>query len=118
DNVLQLPADGAFDWETTKTIRSIMVAQGDSAKKIWVTEMGFGLPGLLDNLTARDYLKAMFDLMAGQTYFGPPFIYSYKDASPNDPSNVYGVVDYDFAPKQSYYDYAATAAGSTGAGPD
>jgi hypothetical protein len=108
DGAVQKPEDGQFDWEELNRVRDVMVDKGDAAKKVWITEMGFG--SAVSLTTARDWLKLQIDMMAAEDWFGPPFIYCYRNTS-SDQSNfihTYGVVDFNYQVKSPYYDYVAT----------
>ena len=106
---------------TSVSLRSIMVANGDSSKKIWITEVGAptGGPGVMATATnyqlgnSPDHVdealqaKIIQDAITTvQTYSwaGPLFIYSYKDngAAPTTIENFFGLLRYDGSPKPAY----------------
>lgn len=93
-------------WVRLTQVHDLMVARGDGAKKIWVTEFGVSQPPL-DNLTARDQLKTMVDQLKTLSYLGPPFIYNYRDSI-----ETLGLVDKNFNKKQPTWDYVSTLRGS------
>lgn len=106
---------------TAPSLRSVMTANGDSAKQIWLTEFGAptGGPGAVS--TAADYnfsanpdhvteelqtliMQDAILTMAGQTWDGPLFFYTYKDSgtSPTTNENFFGVIRFDGTQKPSY----------------
>jgi hypothetical protein len=123
-----VPADieGWSAWtqmsQTSVSLRSIMAKYGDSAKPIWMTEVGAptGGPGLLatctnENFTvhpdhddqclqAENYSQAIKDANA-YSWAGPVFLYSYKDIGTSETSNenFFGLLNYNGTPKESYY---------------
>jgi polysaccharide biosynthesis protein PslG len=104
------------------SVRSIMAANGDSRKKVWITEYGAPTngPGALAtpanfNLSASpDHVsealqKAMLSESA-QDYLDTPWLggyfwYSYQDlgVSTNSNSNFYGLLRHDGSKKPAYY---------------
>lgn len=112
-----VPSPTMRQWKYMTDIRALMVAQGDSAKKIWVTEVGTSNPGpgISDAITERDWLKLMVDGIMSYPWCGPFFIYNFHDSDNNlSDSSVdnYGIVDFNFVPKQPKYGYAATIHGT------
>jgi hypothetical protein len=108
-------------WAQMNTIRSIMVKNGDSAKKVWITEFGAptngpgpaaGLNGAgLDQspwhvtpaLQAQMFSEA-FNLYKSYNWVGPMLLYSYQDAG-SDPSvaeDYFGLVDINGNQKPAY----------------
>ena len=129
------PASGADDAWTqmagpSDSLRTIMIANGDGNKKIWITEFGAptGGPGPIatlanPNLSAQPYVvdqalqaKILADAITKyQTYtwVGPFFYYTYQDAG-TDPStneNFFGLVTASGENKQAYavFQNAATS---------
>lgn len=106
---------------TTRSLRSIMIANGDTAKQIWSTEYGAstGGPGLLattDNYqldggsdhVSEDLQKMMLTeaitAHAVQPWAGPLFWYSYIDigTSQRDNENFFGLRRFDGTSKPAY----------------
>ncbi len=127
------PADSADDaWTqmagTNHSLRSLMVANGDADKKIWITEYGAptGGPGPVStnqqlNLDAHPYtvdearqatlLADALRLYRSYSWAGPMFYYSYQDAG-TDPStneNFFGLVTADGTKKAAYTVYSSAA---------
>lgn len=114
-----VPTPADFRWKFLSDLRTLMNSQGDSTKKIWITEIGVGVPNDTDNLTtAATWMQLMVN--AVETYgpfgpLGPFFVYSYRNPLPdvNNPNAEYGVVDFDWVPRQPYYAYLATVNSGT-----
>jgi hypothetical protein len=106
---------------TSPSVRSVMIAHGDSSKQIWMTEYGAPTGGPGDVATLQDYdlmgnpdhvredLQATLiadavNLAQGYSWAGPLFIYSYKDigTSWDTPENFYGILHFDGTPKPAY----------------
>ncbi len=107
--------------DTKPSLRSIMAANGDSAKKIWITEFGAptGGPGAVATLASYNlsqYPTHVDEQLQAQIlidgvgavpkllWAGPLFWYSYKDAG-TDPStieNFFGLLRFDGSRKPAY----------------
>jgi hypothetical protein len=107
---------------TTPSLRSIMIANGDADKKIWLTEYGAPTdgPGTLEDSTSDTVFAGRPDhvtevvqaamlaqaIGAVQQYpwAGPMFIYTYRDlgTSNNTIENFFGVVRDDGSTKPAY----------------
>jgi hypothetical protein len=104
------------------SLRSIMKENGDSAKKIWLTEYGAptGGPGSVASSPSRyvwdvpdhvteSYQAEIFEDAVSKikTYdwAGPMFWYSYKDlgTNKNDKENFFGIIRYDGSKKPVYF---------------
>lgn len=88
-------------------MRQIMVANGDSAKKIWITEYGAptgtGENAVSETRQARTITDA-FAQLANWSWDGPLFVYSYRDVgtNPADREDNFGMVRRDFSPKPAW----------------
>ncbi len=110
-------------------LRQIMVHNGDSAKKIWITEFGAptGGPGPIStignpNLNAKPYVvdealqaKILGDairLYQSYDWVGPFFVYSYQDAGIDKSTNenFFGLVRADGTHKPAYDVFKQAAA--------
>ncbi len=107
------------DW----SLRSIMAKNGDSDKKIWLTEFGAptGGPGTVADVSGGKYIwntpdhvtekyqaeifESAIKEVKKTTWNGPLFLYSYKDlgTSQNTKENHFGILRYDGTKKPSYY---------------
>jgi polysaccharide biosynthesis protein PslG len=107
---------------TTPSLRSIMIANGDANKKIWMTEYGAptGGPGILESSTydtaftghpdhVTETLQSQMIAQAmtlDQSYpwAGPLFIYSYKDlgTSTSTIENYFGIIRFNGSVKPAY----------------
>jgi len=107
-------ADGN-NWDqmflTSPSLRSVMIANGDITKLIWMTEMGWPNatavnPALTETGQVTTVQQA-YELQATYSWAGPLFWYTYQDGG-NDPSNVqdwFGLVGFDGTDKASYTAY-------------
>lgn len=97
-------------------MRATMVANGDSAKDIWMTEFGApteGDPGenwVYEEVQA-DMIEEAASLAHGYSWSGPLMLYSYKDRGGDlgDTENWFGAVRADGWQKPSYDSIAAIA---------
>jgi len=97
-------------WQTygsSPSIRSVMEANGDGAKKVWATE--YGLPstsyGSLTEATQAERLGQAFTLWRGFAWAGPIFNYMVRDTvSPGNAGYWYymGVARNDWSRKPSF----------------
>ncbi len=123
-----VPATFKEDWNawmhmalTSVSIRSIMAANGDSAKQIWSTEYGAPTGGPKTIATMSNYgtiasadhvsedlqsyiLSEAIKARAAQTWAGPLFWYSYIDlgTQTNTNENFFGLRRFDGSKKPSY----------------
>jgi polysaccharide biosynthesis protein PslG len=103
---------------TSPSLRSVMIANGDGAKKIWATE--FGAPtggpasnaGVVTQAQQAAMLTRAYQLFSGYGWAGPLFFYQGRDQG-TDTSNIedfYGFLNHDFTPKPAYTAYQQAAA--------
>jgi hypothetical protein len=97
---------------TSKSLRQIMVSNGDADKKIWVTEFGAptGGPGTVYRVDENRQSQIMLDalnLYKSYSWSGPFFWYSYRDAGDTQDTNenFFGLVRFDSTPKPAYTAY-------------
>jgi hypothetical protein len=90
---------------TDPSLRSVMVAHGDSAKRIWATE--YGAPtypdGVTDQQQATEIMQA-YEIFRSTPWAGPLFVYSYRDVG-TDPSNgedFFGLLRFEGSRKGSW----------------
>ncbi|HWA64733.1 MAG TPA: hypothetical protein VG866_02705, partial [Candidatus Paceibacterota bacterium] len=107
--------------DTNPSLRGIMSANGDSSKKIWLTEFGAPTngPGITasvddarlyqspDHVTEDLQAKMVTDaarLAQGYSWAGPLFFFTYKDTgtASNSIENFFGLVRYDGSKKPAY----------------
>ena len=95
--------------ETTPSLRSIMVANGDADKKIWVTEYGTPTDGPDPHWYVSEAQQAAMvtDAMAlykTYSWAGPFFWYTYQDGgtSTSTSENFFGLVRADGSTKPAY----------------
>jgi hypothetical protein len=106
---------------TKTSLRSIMLENGDSSKKIWITEFGAptGGPGGIADIgnynfsvnpdhVTEDLQSKIFEdawsLVSSYTWSGPLFWYSYKDLgiTMDTIENFFGIIRYDGTLKPVY----------------
>lgn len=98
---------------TRPSLRSVMSANGDGAKKIWVTEFGAPTDGptgtyVSDAEQAKMVTRA-YKLFAGYKWAGPLFFYQGRDlgADTGSDQNFFGLTRFDFSPKPAFSAYAS-----------
>ncbi len=122
------PPSYAWQWNpwyqiasTTPSLRSVMIANGDANKKIWLTEYGAPTngPGILatpesytvnqnaDHVTEVLQAQMMADAIISaekMPWIGPLFFYTYKDSgtSTSTIENFFGFVRFDGSEKPAY----------------
>jgi len=101
--------DGNEWWQmaqTSQNIRQLMVANGDSSKKIWMTE--FGAPtNVYTEAQQAQMMQQAYTLAASYSWAGPLFWYTYQDGG-TDKTNVedwFGVLRADGSQKPAYTTY-------------
>ncbi|NTV44257.1 MAG: glycoside hydrolase family 5 protein [Candidatus Yonathbacteria bacterium] len=110
------------NWDQMYTIRNIMIKNGDTAKKIWLTEYGAPTGGPGRARTVNDYsfvygadymsesaqtqlVRRVTEMYAADTTtFGPFFWYSLWDngTSKSTPENFFGLLRHDWSKKPAY----------------
>jgi hypothetical protein len=91
------------------SIRSVMVANGDSAKQVWFTEVGYpsnttSYPAGLNGTTAEaDEITQVNAFAAANSWVGPVFWYVYQD----DSSGNFGLLTASGARKAAFTTFAA-----------
>jgi len=101
-------------------IYQVMVAHGDGAKQVWLTE--FGVPtgtdvagGAVSEQTQAQQITDAFNAVKQWAWAGPIFYYNWQDGT--DPTSIYdnfGLVTSTFAPKPALSAFSAGAALLTG----
>lgn len=100
-----LAADPYNGWSDTARVHTIMSMHGDSAKRIWMTELGaptFRGPG---GVSQDEQAKQITDVLAAAAatdYSGPAFIFTIRDIGTraSDPEYSYGaLLTADWQPK-------------------
>ena len=100
--------------ETPVNMRDIMTANGDSFKKIWVTEFGAPTKGSASVSEAQQatMLNNAYAILQSKPWAGPLFWYSYKDAGTNkkDREDWFGFIRYNGTHKPAYDTYMGLSA--------
>jgi hypothetical protein len=102
---------------TSPSLRSLMIARGDGAKKIWGTEFGAPTNGPaasshVDESTQAAMLTKAYQLWSTYRWAGPLFAYEGRDEgiSTSTRENFFGLLHHNFTPKPSYAAYRQAAA--------
>lgn len=83
-----------------QNIYDLMVANGDAAKKIWITEYGVPTDHVSEH-TQAEYIKDLINTWQTMTFGGPLFIYTTRDDQPG--SGKFGVFYADWIPKEAAF---------------
>jgi polysaccharide biosynthesis protein PslG len=100
---------------TTPSARSVMTANGDGAKQLWLTE--FGMPTgtstrAVSEATQAQFVTDAYTQLKAWSWAGPAFLYSFHDLG-TDLTNIednFGVLHYDWSQKPAYAAYKTVAA--------
>jgi polysaccharide biosynthesis protein PslG len=102
---------------TPTSMRSLMIAHGDSAKKIWATEYGAPTagpagPGIVTQAVQAAMVTRAYQVWSTYSWGGPLFMYQGRDQGTDTSTdqNFYGFINNDFTPKPSYLAYQAVTA--------
>ena len=90
--------------QTSPSLRSIMVAHGDAAKQIWITEFGAPTGEVTDDQQAIELTQAVTAAQA-TSWIGAFYIYSWEDGG----NDTFGLLNADGNPKPAYTAVAALA---------
>jgi hypothetical protein len=85
--------------QTSTSLRSLMVAHGDSAKKIWITE--FGAPtgsGGVSEAQQSDEISQAIAFAKQTSWIASFYVYSWEDGS----TDTFGLLGPDGTPKPAY----------------
>ena len=93
--------------QTSPSLRSVMTANGDGAKKIWITEAGApsaGPDGVGTTAQADEVTQAIADAKASP-WIGSLIFYTYEDAASGP--DYFGLIDSSGNPKPAWFAAAA-----------
>jgi hypothetical protein len=88
--------------QTTPSVRSVMTANGDAGKQIWITEVGApssGPSGVGTAAQAEEVTQAIQGARAN-SWIGAEFFYTYQDAATHP--DYYGLLNADGSPKPAW----------------
>jgi hypothetical protein len=94
-------------WQQMQQMRDVMVAGGDAAKQIWLTEFGAptgaGQDAVTESVQAQSF-QAALQLAKATPWIGPLFVFDIRDNGTNkaDTEQNYGLLHNDFTPKPAY----------------
>ena len=81
-------------------IYDLMVANGDGALKIWITEYGVPTNNVSEH-TQAEFIQNLIDSWQSMSFGGPLFIYTTRDDQPG--SGKFGVFYADWIPKEAAF---------------
>ena len=101
-------------YATSPSARSIMKANGDGKKKIWVTEWGAPTGTSSQSITEAahaDLVRAGLRKLKSWSWAGPSFLYNFRDKGTNlsDREQNFGLVRHDWSPKPAYAAFRSVA---------
>ena len=73
--------------QTSPSLRSLMVAHGDAAKKIWITEYGAPTSGTPNNVSDAEQSDEMVQAISQAKqlgWIGSVYIYTWEDGPATD----------------------------------
>jgi hypothetical protein len=102
--------------QRVQAIRTVMAANGDGSKPLWLDEMGYCLIGGLTEDGQAEWLTQVFSHMLSGTDYNVVFWYNFRNKVREEYGyeegseayiceHSYGLVRTDFAPKPAYYAY-------------
>lgn len=100
---------------TTTSMRSLMIAHGDGAKRIWGTEFGAHTDpqgeGYVDEAEQAAILTRAYELWSSYSWTGPLIWFSYQDTGVDQASRdeFFGLTQADGAPKPAYFAFKTLA---------
>jgi hypothetical protein len=97
--------------QTSPSLRSLMIAHGDGAKKIWITEYGAPTSGTTNNVSADEQSTEIVDTIAQAKqlgWIGSLYIYTWEDSGDGD---GFGILNSDGSQKPAYSAIAAALSG-------
>ena len=96
-----------------QTVRDLMVANGDSAKKIWITEAGWPTytnnptdPSAVSFARQAHYLDSLFTRLAGYPYVAEAHWYTSRSYDEAVKEGSFGLALPDFTFKPSFYAFS------------
>src|SRR3954447_4907509 len=119
NNILPGDPDPTNAWYqiygTNPSLRSVMLANGDGAKKIWGTEFGAPTngPWNISESAQALMITTAYSQWASYNWAGPLFTYQGRDqgTDTSDSENFFGLLHHDFSPKPGYPAYQVAASG-------
>jgi hypothetical protein len=112
DAELYVSSSNLHGWNRIAAMRAVMVANEDSAMPLWLTEYGQHIGTDTDAVSEANqaaYITNAFTRAAALDYVDALFIHSHRDTGTDasDKEENYGLVEYDYTPKDAYAAYQA-----------
>jgi polysaccharide biosynthesis protein PslG len=104
---------------TNPSLRSVMIDNGDAAKRIWGTEFGAPTGGPQGSHVSEAQQAQMvtraYELWSSYEWAGPLFTYEGRDLGTSNSTreNFFGLAHHDFTPKPAFEAYRAAALGGS-----
>jgi hypothetical protein len=92
--------------ETPISIRSLMTANGDGAKKIWATEYGNATPDWTDETGQASRMSQAMVAWKSFPWAGPLFTFNLWDTH----GSIFGLLRSDWSPRPAWFAFQAAAA--------
>jgi hypothetical protein len=111
----EMPTVEQLYYKELMACRTTMVANGDVAKQVWVTEFGVSRYAVPNPSTRGQILAAQIDLLTRHDWIGCFIAYNWRDTGDTGVSeHTFGLVDVDFNPHQPAYDLLTSGRTSRG----
>ena len=95
--------------ETARSLRSLMIANGDAGKRIWITKFGTPTNGpdpasYISQAQQATMVTTAINLYETYPWAGPLFWYTFRDngTSTTDNQNFFGLTNFDGSTKPAY----------------
>lgn len=102
----EAPSITQIYYEELLNIRTVMTNNNDTAKPVWITEMGIPTLTVTDVNNRTHWLAAQIKMLHDLPWVQKFFIFSYRDlqADQTTSSNTFGAVDWFLTKRQPYWD--------------
>jgi hypothetical protein len=93
------PSTGTDNWRQLTEIRQLMIDNGDTALKMWVTEIGWST-NQVTQAQQSTYMQTLYSMMLGLGYVDAFIIYNVRDdGNTTALQDAWGAMDYSFNKK-------------------
>ncbi len=110
DPAAPVPSEASNAFLRDQALYDVMVANGDSGKQVWWSEVGFptvssaaALGYTVSQAQQQKYLTTLLQVASRRPWVGPVLVYTVRDlgSDTTDPENAYGQYTIDGTPKAS-----------------